>query len=376
MLCLSQRYSPLYAISATRCSFGRLHSSVNRYCQSSPQSLALNRAVTSASPVPVSSNGRHRGKQFHSSASLSLFSLHEISEALSHHPAIVAVTGAGGGVGVIAGLYRTAALWKLVASASMDRSILLLPQKPSHIVQQRAEDVRKIRGIMKSLRKQNGRNVAVTVYVTGPPGYGKSQLAREFGQEFYRKNRGFVFRKLFVGTLNASSRSSFLQSYITLALELGCANEVKTLETLSGKKGELQSLELLSATVRKELKKRPGWLLIVDNLSPDVKPMDGAGPPGIVDYLPAIATSTVPDASGISTLHHERSSNVGVAAAYGIAILKAAWRSFWPQAGDESWGQGYVLVTTNDRRLVERSSLLQVRSTFMMEWQKTMQFRC
>lgn len=36
---------------------------------------------------------------------------------------------------------------------------------------------------------------------------------------------------------------------------------------LLGIKGELQSLELLSDIVRKELKRRTGWLLIVDNLN-------------------------------------------------------------------------------------------------------------
>ena len=297
-----------------------------------------------------------RCRTLHTTTTASAFGIHEIADALSHHPAIIAVTG-GGGLGLASILYRSPAVWKLIASASTDRSVLLLPPKPSHSLQSRRTEIRKLDALFKSLRKRNRSAVPVAVYVTGRPGYGKTQLAREFGKEYYKKKKGFFFKNLFVGTLNAASKSSFLQSYITMALELGCAAELKVLEGLSGRKGELQSLELLTATVRKELKKRPGWLLIVDNLSSDVNPSVQTSPQ-FSELLPAVSPATLPfSPPGQGILKSDSySSGFGIAAAYGVDSYKAAWRSFWPQSGDESWGKGYVLVTTNDRRLVERSS--------------------
>ena len=290
------------------------------------------------------------------------FTLHEAADALSHHPGIVAITS-GGGLGVLAGLYRSPAIWKLLARATSDSSVLLLPQRPSHKLHTGRSEVQKLSGMFKLLRKQNGKNAVVSVYLTGRPGFGKTQLAREYGKMYYHKNKGWIFKNLFVGTLVATNKSSFLQSYITLAYELGLESELKALEYLSGRKGELESLELLAAAVRKELKKRPGWLLITDNLSSDVVHSDEALQTSSItlpELMPVVASSTLPalSAPGISKdipLSHGL-GGVGVAASYGIGSHKAAWRSFWPQAGDDNWGNGYVLVTTHDRRLVERSS--------------------
>ena len=309
-------------------------------------------------PSALKCNSIRYPKYLHTSLAAKAFGIHDIADALSQHPAIVAVTG-GSSLGLAAGLYRSPALWKLVARASADQTVLVLPQKPSHAFQQRRTEVKKIDQMLKSLRKQNGKGVVVSVYVTGRPGYGKTQLAREFGKEYFAKHKGFLFKKMFVGTLNATNKSSFLQSYITLALDLGCASELKSLESLSGQKGEFQSLELLSAAVRKELKKRPGWLLIVDNLSSDSNTRDSGSDRSALSHpsaeiLPAVSPATLPYAyPGIS---RETSSNMAVAAAYGVSSASAAWQSFWPQPGDEGWGKGSVIVTTHDRQVVGRYS--------------------
>ena len=53
----------------------------------------------------------------------------------------------------------------------------------------------------------------------------------------------------------------------------------KNVYSLTGIKGELQSLEMLSDIVRKELKRRPSWLLVIDNLTGLHPSLDGgAGP--------------------------------------------------------------------------------------------------
>ena len=181
-----------------------------------------------------------------------------------------------------------------------DKSILDLPLPPQHHVQPIPE-VKELEKMFESLQKKNPQGIANTVYITGIPAQGKTELARQFGDEYYRKNTGYVNKKVFVGTLNAKSPSELLQSCCQLAQTLGCEKAL----VLEASKGDLNILNVLSNAMGNELKKRPGWLLIVDNLSLDVK---------------------------------------------------NKWTSIWPQPGDKRWGKGYVLVTTQDRNLVGDSS--------------------
>ena len=215
--------------------------------------------------------------------------------------------------------------------------------------------------MFRALRRANGKDTTVGIYISGRPGFGKTQLAREYGRLHFQTNKGRLFKKLVVATLNATSQSSFLHSYITLAKELELMDEVRALDNFSGLKGEVHALELLSAAVRKELRKRPNWLLIVDNVSSDVVSINR---PHITDNfisteiheslkgnLSMVTATKKPTAL---TRHASPMPEVGVATAHGISSQKAAWRAFWPQPGDESWGRGQILVTTQDGRLVER----------------------
>ena len=71
---------------------------------------------------------------------------------------------------------------------------------------------------------------------------------------------------------------------------------------------------MLSERVKKELRGRPGWLLIIDGLRPNKR---------LVNVL----------------------------------------KPFWPQPKDENWGKGYVLVTTQGRAPVGPSiDMLDLRS--------------
>ena len=98
-------------------------------------------------------------------------------------------------------------------------------------------------------------------------------------------------------TLIADSRSNFLDKYLQIAHDLGCITEETEKALESHQFDELASLRMLSKHVKKELRKRPGWLLIIDDLSLDEK-------------------------------------------------LVKELRPFWPQSNDGNWGKGYVLVTT------------------------------
>ena len=122
---------------------------------------------------------------------------------------------------------------------------------------------------------------------------------------------GYANKKIFVGTLNAKGPSELLQSCCQLAQVLGCEKAL----VLEASKGDPNILNVLSNAMGKELKKRPGWLLIVDNLS---------------------------------------------------STVKNNWNSVWPQPGDKRWGKGCVLVTTQDRNLVDDTSLF-VKKLYLSE---------
>ena len=94
-----------------------------------------------------------------------------------------------------------------------------LPSKPSHFFQPRKEEVRKLEEKFRTLEKTNPGNVAKTVYITGDPATGKTQLASEYGRKFFESNK-HKNKKLFVGTLSADSYSNFLQNYLQVAHDL------------------------------------------------------------------------------------------------------------------------------------------------------------
>ena len=208
---------------------------------------------------------------------------------------IVTIVGGGGIVGV------WATLWKLVSDYKSgedeDHVYSDVPRTPSsHLFQPRAEEMRELKEKFNTLEKTNPGDLVVTVYITGEPASGKTQLAGQYGREFIKWNK-HKNKKLFAGTLNADSRFDFLQKYLLIAHGLGCVEEEMEEAIEAGRLDELASLRMLSKRVKKELKERPGWLLIIDGLSLDEE-------------------------------------------------LVKELRPFWPQPNDDNWGKGYVLVAT------------------------------
>ena len=209
---------------------------------------------------------------------------------------IVTIVG-GGGIDCVG-----ATLWKLVSDyrsgEDEDHVYSDVPRMPSnHLFQPRAEEIRELEEKFNTLEKTNQGDVVVTVYLTGDPASGKTQLAGQFGREFITDWSRHKIKNLFAGTLVANSRSEFLGKYLQIAHYLGCVTEETERTIEAGQLDELASLRMLSKHVKKELRKRPGWLLIIDGLSLDVE-------------------------------------------------LVKELRPFWPQPNDENWGKGYVLVTT------------------------------
>lgn len=98
------------------------------------------------------------------------------------------------------------------------QSFMFLPVKPSHAFTERKAEVEDIMQMFTDLQNENDEGSIVTVFVSGNPGCGKSQIARQVGEKFAADNQD---GSTFVMTLNAESERSMLLSYMKFARALG-----------------------------------------------------------------------------------------------------------------------------------------------------------
>ena len=152
--------------------------------------------------------------------------------------------------------------------------IKILPSKPHHAYQENKQEITDIGAKFDKLYELHGTNNVVGVYITGAPASGKTQLAREFGERYYRKliqgSRnigGTSGNKALVATLDARTPDSFLRSYLRLAEKLDFPLSRYNVP------GNIQNrIAHISIDVRKALAETaPDWLLIIDGIKPECK---------------------------------------------------------------------------------------------------------
>ena len=152
--------------------------------------------------------------------------------------------------------------------------IKILASKPHHAYQERREEIKEITALFHRLKSQNGAEGVVGVYIHGGPAIGKTQLAREFGAQYYeqlknsRKVGGTAGKIGVVAMLDARTPSSFLRSYLRLAEDLGFP-----VSRYSGVSNKIQDrVAIISSDVQKKLAEvAPDWLFIVDGIDPQCK---------------------------------------------------------------------------------------------------------
>ncbi|XP_078345549.1 uncharacterized protein LOC144631051 [Oculina patagonica] len=173
-------------------------------------------------------------------------------------------------------------------------SFCSLTFKPSHEIIRRSNDVTRILTKMQEL--QDGSNGAVsTIYLSGNPGCGKSQIARQIGEEFFRKRSRAADGLTFVATLNAETLETLADSYFALAKQLGITEYTLTnLATLKANSPK-EAIQHLKVLIFPAIKQFSEWLIIADN---------------VVD----------------------------------LSLV----RNYLPQTASEEWGHGQVLITTQD----------------------------
>ncbi|CAH3159777.1 unnamed protein product [Porites lobata] len=177
-----------------------------------------------------------------------------------------------------------------------------LTSRPPHDIIKRSHDIERITNKMEEL--YNGAKGAVSaVYLSGNPGCGKSQLAREIGQQFYSERNDDVKELIFVATLNTESVETLADSYLTLAKHLQMTEyALKELESLKSEK-PFEAIQQLHRFIIPKASKFTKWLIIVDN---------------VID----------------------------------LRLV----RGLLPQTGSVEWGHGQVLITTQDSGIIPQNA--------------------
>ena len=173
-------------------------------------------------------------------------------------------------------------------------SFRTLTFKPSHEIIERSRDVTRIMKKLEELYNESNRAIS-TIYLSGIPGCGKSQLARQLGEHIYNRKLQENDSLTFVATLNAETLDSLADSYSSLARHLGITEYTLTSLETSTKGKPKEKIQYLKRVIYPKTKHFSSWLIIVDN---------------VVD-------------------------------------LSLVLRDL-PPTGSEEWGHGQVLITTQD----------------------------
>ena len=170
----------------------------------------------------------------------------------------------------------------------------VLPPRPPHLIASRGSEVSKITQKLQNLKKADPNSLSYC-YVSGNPGSGKSQLAGLVVENFYKNVMKDTSAPSFVMTLGAETKEALLTSYLSLARRMSCPEYTITItETSKDLKAE-EKIAIIKDLISKKIDLYSSWLLVIDNVS------------------------------NVADIGH-----------------------LLPQRGNEKWGKGQLLITTQD----------------------------
>ena len=144
-------------------------------------------------------------------------------------------------------------------------SFCKLTFKPSHQIIRRSNDVTSIMTKMQELA--DGSNGAVsTIYLSGNPGCGKTQLARQIGEQFFTRESGESEGLTFVVTLNAETLETLANSYLSHAKQLGITEYALTKLATAEELNPKERIQQLRCLIFPQFKQFSKWLIIADNV--------------------------------------------------------------------------------------------------------------
>ena len=170
----------------------------------------------------------------------------------------------------------------------------VLPPRPPHVIACRDCDVAKVTQKLLKLRKASENNLSYC-YITGNPGSGKSQLAGLVAENFYKEARKDTSAPSFVMTLNAENLESLLASYLSLARKISCPAYTITATENSKDLNIKEKVAIIKDLITTKIHLYSSWLLVIDNVTNLTK-----------------------------------------------------MGQFLPKRGNEQWGKGQLLITTQD----------------------------
>ena len=126
---------------------------------------------------------------------------------------------------------------------------VLAPDVP-HPTIERPNELKKLKKAVEQAEGRNGNQTAI-LYVTGEPGVGKTQLAKMYAKDYYTK---WTPSSKTVLTIDMND---FQDSYRKVASKLENSS--------SGDAVKEEDLSTIARKIKKALRERNNWLLIVDN---------------------------------------------------------------------------------------------------------------
>ena len=145
-------------------------------------------------------------------------------------------------------------------------SFCRLPLKPPLNIIGRENDKDKIVQELKKLKKNNENGLSC-LFISGRPGSGKSQLARQVAESFYYEAIEVNDARAFVMSLNAESSDSLLESFTSFAQHVKCSEiEVNKILALEKRKCD-EKIAMLKDLIEKRIQLYKTWLLVIDNVT-------------------------------------------------------------------------------------------------------------
>ena len=145
-------------------------------------------------------------------------------------------------------------------------SFCRLPFKPPIEIIGRDSEKEKILQELKTLKRNNGNSLSCLI-ISGRPGSGKSQLARQVAESFYDDATKVSDAPAFVMLLNAESSESLLESYTSFSQQIKCSeteiNKILVSEEITSDK----KITMLKILIEERIHLYSTWLLVIDNVT-------------------------------------------------------------------------------------------------------------
>ena len=145
-------------------------------------------------------------------------------------------------------------------------SFCRLPLKPPLDIIGRESDKEKIVQEIKKLKKNTEGGLSCVI-ISGRPGSGKSQLARQVAESFYYDATKITDVHAFVMTLNAESSDSLLESFTSFAQQIKCSEIEVNKILVSEEETTDKKIIRLKNLIQERIHLYTTWLLVIDNVT-------------------------------------------------------------------------------------------------------------